>query len=384
MRIAIAPNAFRGSLSAQRAVECIRDGLQRSRLRDAELIGMPLADGGDGTLDTIIDGLGGERSVVTVKNPLGEAVEATYGVLNDGSTAVIELARASGVELIPRAARNPMVTTSWGTGELIRAAVERGVKRIFIGMGGSATVEGGAGCLQALGVRLLDVHGDNIPTGGAGLAHLARIEVAPARELLGETQIVLLSDVTNPLLGKKGAARIFGPQKGADPAMVEQLDANLGIFAEVMQRDLGKDVVALAGAGAAGGFGAGIVGCLDAELSPGGATIIKLLGYDKQLPDVDLIVTGEGKLDAQTVGGKAVQSIAEFAKQIGVPVVALAGMLEADPATLQSIGISAAWSIVPGVCTLDEAIQHAGEWLTSSAEHLGNMLALRVGENAHR
>jgi glycerate 2-kinase len=376
MRIAIAPNAFRGSLSAQRAVDCIADGLRRSRLNAPTLISMPLADGGDGTLDTILDGLGGQRITVTVKNPLGEPAEATYGLLNDGSTAVIELARASGVEMIPRSARNPMITTSWGTGELIRAAAERGVQRIFIGMGGSATVEGGAGCLQALGVRLLDAAGHDIPTGGTGLAQLAHIDPTPARQLLNQTQIVLLSDVTNPLVGKFGAARIFGPQKGADPAMVELLDANLSRFAEVMKRDLGKDVVDLAGSGAAGGFGAGMVGCLGAELSPGGATIIKLLGYDKQLAQVDLIVTGEGKLDAQTVGGKAVQSIAEAARQFNVPVVALAGMLDADPATLHAIGINAAWSIVPGVCSLDEAIKNAGEWLTRAAEHLGNVLAL--------
>ena len=378
MRIAIAPNAFRGSLSAQRAVTCIADGLRRSRLATPDLIAMPLADGGDGTLDTILDGLGGQRITVTVKNPLGQPVEATYGLLNDSTTAVIELARASGVELIPRSARNPMITTSWGTGELIRAAVERGVQRIFIGMGGSATVEGAAGCLQALGVRLLDAAGRDIPTGGAGLALLAHIDPTAAQQLLHHTQIVLLSDVTNPLIGERGAARIFGPQKGADTAMVEQLDANLSLFAEVMKHDLDKDVVALAGSGAAGGFGAGMVGCLDAALSPGGATIIKLLGYDRQLAQVDLIITGEGKLDAQTVGGKAVQSIAEVARQFNVPVVALAGMLEADPATLYEIGISAAWSIVPGACSLDDALKNAGDWLTRSAEHLGNILALRL------
>lgn len=376
MRIAIAPNAFRGSLTAQRAVECIAAGLRRSRLENLDLLAMPLADGGDGTLDTIIDGLGGERIAVTVKNPLGQPVEATYGWLKGETTAVIEMARASGVELIPRAARNPMITTSWGTGELIRAAVEHGAQRIYIGMGGSATVDGGAGCLQALGVRLLDENGQDIPTGGAGLAQLAHIEVAPAEQLVGKTQIVLLSDVTNPLIGERGAARIFGPQKGADPAMVEQLDANLSRFADVIRRDVGREVVDLAGSGAAGGFGAGIVGCLGAALSPGGATIIKLLGYDQQLPSVDLIVTGEGKLDAQTVGGKAVQSIAEAAQQCKVPVVALAGMLDADPDTLHAIGISAAWSIVPRVCTLDEAITHAPTWLTNTAQHLGNVLAL--------
>jgi glycerate kinase len=381
MRIAIAPNAFRGSLTAQQAVGCISDGLLRSRLnsprRTLELLPMPLADGGDGTLDVILDGMGGEHLTANVTDPLGAPITATYGYVAATRTAVIEMARSSGVELIARQARNPLLTTSYGSGELINAALARGAQRILIGMGGSATVEGAAGCLQALGVRLLDRAGADIPRGGAGLAHLARIEAAATRQRLAGVDLVLLSDVSNPLVGERGAARVFGPQKGATPAMVEQLDANLAIFAAIIQRDLGVDVLTVAGGGAAGGFGAGLVGCVGATLLPGGATIIDLLGYEAQLAaGVDLILTGEGKLDSQTVGGKAVQSMAEVARRRGIPVVAFAGVVDADAAALAQMGIQAAWSIVPGPCALDAALQLAPAWLAGVAEQLGNTLAL--------
>jgi glycerate kinase len=376
MRIAIAPNSFRGSLTAHRAVACISEGLRASHLPDLDLLPMPLADGGDGTLDTILDGLGGERLTATVTDPLGAPIQATYGYVERDHTAVIEMARASGVELIPRAARNPMLTTSFGTGELIREALARGARRVLIGMGGSATVEGAAGCLQALGVRLLDEVGQDIPRGGAGLARLVRIDARAAQARLAGADLILLSDVTNPLTGAMGAAHVFGPQKGATPAMVEQLEANLAHFAAIIKRDVGVEVQDLPGSGAAGGLGAGLVGCVGARLLPGGATIIELLGYEARLQGVDLIITGEGKLDSQTVGGKAVQAIAHSARRLGIPVVALAGLIEADPETLAQLGIQAAWSLVPGPCALDEAIRHAEAWLTRAAHHLGNLLAL--------
>jgi glycerate 2-kinase len=375
MKIALAPNAYRGSLSAQQAVACMAAGLRRSPLAPLDLIEMPLADGGDGTLETLLAGHG-ERITMTVRNPLGAPVSATYGVINHGNSAVIELARASGVELIPRSARNPLLATSAGTGDLIRAAVERGVQQVYIGMGGSATVEGGAGCLQALGVRLLDAHGRDVPPGGAGLSQLAHIDPKPARDWLGKVALVLLADVTNPLLGERGAARIFGPQKGATLEMVDQLERNLAQLADVIQRDLGVDVRNVPGGGAAGGFGAGLVGCVGAALVPGGATILSLLGYDQQLVGVEMILTGEGKLDAQTVGGKAVQSIAQVAQRLHIPVIALAGTLDADAETLRQIGIDAAWSILRRPCTFDDALSHAAEWLTDAAAQIGSLLAL--------
>ncbi len=379
MRIAVAPNSFRGSLTAIEATEAIIAGLSRSALNNMpgslQTLPMPLADGGDGTLEVLIRGLGGELVTVSVTGPLGSPVLAAMGLLSDGQTAVIEMARASGVELLPRHLRNPLIATTYGTGELIREALRRGYRRFVLGIGGSATVDGAAGCLQALGVRLLDETGAEIPRGGGGLSKLARID-ASALQAIGEVEITVLCDVTNPLIGPNGAARVFGPQKGADPAMVEHLEANLAHYAEIVRRDLGVDITRMPGGGAAGGIGAGLVAFLNAKLAPGGATLISLLGYDRKLAGVDLVITGEGKLDSQTVGGKAVQRIAEVAAQAGVPVVAFAGTLEADGESLRTMGIQAAWSIVPGPCTLDEAITHSAEWLARGATELGNVLAL--------
>ncbi len=377
MRIAVAPNAFRGSLTALQAVDAITGGLRRSALKDPQILPMPLADGGDGTLDILINGLGGERMTISVTGPNGLPVQAMMGLLGDGQTAMIEMARASGVELVPRPLRNPLIATTYGTGELMRAALQHGCRRFVIGIGGSATVDGAAGCMQALGARLLDKSGTEIPRGAGGLAQLAHIDTDSLKPLRDQgIDITVLCDVTNPLIGPNGAARIFGPQKGADSAMVETLEVNLTHFAEVIRRDLGIDVTTIPGGGAAGGFGAGFVAFLGAKLAPGGPTLISLLGYDRQLADVDLIITGEGKLDSQTGGGKAVQSIAEVANRAGVPVIAFAGTLEADSASLNAIGIRAAWSIVPGPCSLDEALTNGAQWLVRAATEVGNLLAL--------
>jgi glycerate 2-kinase len=374
MKIAIAPNAFRGSLTAIEAVECIAAGFRQAAIPNLELISMPLADGGDGTLDTLLSQLGGEKISVTVCGPDGEPVAADMGLLADGRTAVIEMARASGVELIPLSRRNPLITTTYGTGELIRAAWDRGYREFLIGIGGSATVDGGAGCFQAVGAQLLDRSGAEIPRGGGSLSELAAINVSALVPFLAEGKFTVLSDVTNPLLGENGAARVFGPQKGANPVMVEQLEAALTNFASVIKQDLGIEVVQLAGGGAAGGFGAGLVAFLNASITPGAAELISLLNYNRLLAGVNLLITGEGKLDAQTSGGKAVQTIAQLAHQQGIPVVALAGKVETTPASLAAMGVRSAWSIVPGPCSLDEAIRHAREWLTNAALNLGQFV----------
>jgi glycerate kinase len=381
MRIAVAPNAFRGSLTAIEAADAIIAGLNASALHDLgtdlQTLSMPLADGGDGTLDILIRGLGGERVTLTVTGPLGSPVRADMGILADGRTAIIEMARASGVELVPRPLRNPLITTTCGTGELMLEALRRGCRHLLIGIGGSATVDGAAGCVQALGARLLDQSGTEIPPGGGGLSRLASIEASALKPLLEGVTITVLCDVTNPLIGPLGAARVFGPQKGATPEMVEILEANLTHFADVIRRDLGVDVAHIPGGGAAGGIGAGLVAFASASLVPGGKTLINLLGYEQQLTGADLVITGEGKLDAQTGGGKAVQRIAEAAARAGVPVMAFAGTLDADGKGLRQMGIQSAWSIVPGPCTLDEALAHGAEWLTRAATELGNLLALR-------
>ena len=376
MRIAVAPNAFRGSMTARTAADTIIGGLRRSALKNLDVLPMPLADGGDGTLDVLLGGLGGERLTVTVTGPLGAPVEAEIGLLADGTTAVIEMAQASGVELVPRQKRNPLLATSYGTGELILAGLKRGYRHFVIGLGGSATVEGGAGCLQALGARLLDSAGNDIPRGGSGLSQLASIDMSELQHVIQGASFKVLCDVTNSLIGPLGAARIFGPQKGANPAAVETLERNLTHFADVIARDLGVDVRALPGGGAAGGFGAGLNAFLRAEIVPGAETLITMLGYDKQLEGVDLLITGEGKLDAQTSAGKAVNAIASVAHRFNIPVVALAGTLDADDAALYAMGIQAAWSIVPGPCSLDDALTHGEQWLTEGAIQLGNLLAI--------
>jgi glycerate kinase len=299
------------------------------------------------------------------------------GLLADGRSAVIEMARASGVELVPRDRRNPLTTTSFGTGELMLAAVRRGCHHLLIGIGGSATVDGAAGCVQALGARLLDTSGAEIPSGGGALSRLASIDARAMKDALAGVTVTVLCDVTNPLIGPLGAARVFGPQKGATPAMVETLEANLTHFAALIRRDLGLDVVNTPGGGAAGGLGAGLVAFADATLAPGGATVIDLLGYARKLDGVDLVITGEGKLDAQTGGGKAVQRIAEVAERAGIPVVALAGALEADGPALRQMGIQSAWSIIQAPCSLDEALARGADWLAQAATELGNLLALR-------
>ena len=377
MKIAVAPNAFRGSLSAIQATDAISAGLCRSALPAPEIVPMPLADGGDGTLDVLLHGLGGERVRYTVTGPLGSPIQAAIGLLTGGDTAVIEIAQASGVELIPRPQRNPLIATTYGTGELIRAALEHGCQRILIGIGGSATVDGAAGCVQALGARLFDESGADIPRGGGGLSRLASIDVSGLTPLLKGAEITVLHDVTNPLIGPDGAARIFGPQKGASPAIVETLDANLTHFAALIRRDLGIDVATLPGGGSAGGLGAGLPAFLGARLAPGGPAIIELLGYERQFAGVDLVITGEGKLDAQTSGGKAVMAIAQSARRAGIPVIALAGRLDADSAALNEMGIHAAWSIIPEPCTLRDAIEHGAAWLARAATELGNTLAIR-------
>ncbi len=378
MKIAVAPNAFRGSLSAIQAAEAISAGLRRSALASPEIVLMPLADGGDGTLDVLLHGLGGERVCYTVTGPLGSPVQAAMGLLTGGDTAVIEIAQASGVELIPRPQRNPLIATTYGTGELIRIALERGCRRILIGIGGSATVDGAAGCVQALGARLLDDSGADIPRGGSGLSRLASIDVSGLSPLLKSAEIIVLHDVTNPLIGPDGAARVFGPQKGATPAIVETLEANLSHFAAIIRRDLGIDITTMPGGGSAGGLGAGLPAFLGARLAPGGPTIIELLGYERQFAGVDLVITGEGKLDTQTSGGKAVKSIAQSARRAGIPVIALAGRLDADSAALNEMGIHAAWSIIPEPCTLHEALEHGAAWLARAATELGNPLAINI------
>jgi len=333
VKIVIAPDSFKGTLSAAEVARAIAEGIRAIRplagQADWELIEVPVADGGEGTIEAVLAAVPGRRVSATVKSPLLTEVKADYAVFRlpgrgDGRTAVVEMAQASGLTLVPEKKRNPLFTTTFGTGQLVLHAIKEGCREILIGMGGSATVDGGAGMAAALGVRLLDEKGKDIPLGGAGLTRLYRIDLS-RRISLSRLWFIALSDVTNPLLGENGAAKVFGPQKGATPRMVEVLEKNLARLARIIKRDVGVDVCEIPGAGAAGGLGAGIVAFLDGKITPGIEAVVELVGLKEKIRGADLVITGEGKFDLQTARGKAPMGVAKAAAELGVPTIAICG-----------------------------------------------------------
>src|SRR5207302_10724413 len=299
MRIVIAPNAFKGSLSALDAAEAIAEGV-RVAAADAELVLVPIADGGDGTVDALVAATQGERRTLRVRGPLDDSVDAEYGLIDAGSSAVIEMAKAAGLALVPPAKRDPRVTTTYGVGELLQRGYEEGARHFIVGIGGSATNDGGAGMARSLGYHLLGDQGHGLPPGGLALRNLARIHVGGVHANWNDAQVDVACDVTNPLTGPTGASAVYGPQKGATPEMVAELDAALKHFAEVIRHDLGVDVEQLPGAGAAGGLGAGLVAFSGAKLRPGAEMVMEALHLDERLKGADLVITGEGRLDSQT------------------------------------------------------------------------------------
>ena len=368
MKIIVAPNTFKGSLSAVDAAAVIREGIL-AVLSDANVIQMPVADGGDGTAEVLLHGLGGHFVEQTdVCDPLGVPRPATFGLLDDGSTAVIEMASASGLWLVPPNRLDPLITTSYGTGQLIKASLNRGCKRIIVGVGGSATVDGGAGLMQALGVKLLDTHGMDIPPGGAGLRFLSTIDTSSIDPRLRSVEIVVACDVDNPLIGVSGAARVFGPQKGTTPDRVEQLEANLIQYAAIVERDLRIPISAVPRGGAAGGVAAGLLAFLNGRLVSGIDLVLDLLAFDAQVKDADLVITSEGKIDAQTAAGKAPIGVARAAKKYGVPVIALAGHVADDLALVYEQGIDAVMSILPRPMPLEQAVDESRALLRSGTE----------------
>ena len=375
MKIAVCPNAFRGSLSSFEAADAIVQGLMASNLA-CECVIMPLADGGDDTLEVWRRAVSAELIEETVDNPLGLPLAAQYGLKD--KTALIEMARASGIELIAPRHRNPMHTTTYGTGQLIRSAVEHGATEILVGVGGSATVDGGAGCLQALGAKLLNENGISIEHGGGHLHKIATLDATALQELLRDVTIKVLCDVDNPLVGERGAAEVFGPQKGASPPLVRQLVDNLIHFAEIVARDVGVDIAHIPSTGAAGGLSGGLYGVAGAELVSGVQTLISACGYAERLAqgDIDLLITGEGKLDSQTSGGKAPLGIAQIAQQHQIPVIGIAGAVTVEPVELAKWGIVSAFSLLPEITDLDTALQNGRVWLTRTAHMLGNVLAI--------
>jgi glycerate kinase len=366
MKVVIAPDKFKGSLTAPQAAEAIARGVQAA-CPDATLDLVPMADGGEGTVAALVSATKGTIRRASVTNPLGRPVEAEFGLLGDGRTAVIEMAAASGLVLVPPDQRDPRWTSTRGTGELILAAIEAGASHVIVGIGGSATNDGGAGMAQALGYRLLDKDGQEIPPGGGNLGRLSRIE-RPATLPAAHAQIDVACDVDNPLCGPRGATAVYGPQKGATPPIIAGLDANLRHLAGVIERDLGRAVADLPGAGAAGGLGAGLVAFAGGRLRPGVELVIEAVGLERRLARADLCLTAEGAIDHQTAHGKTPVGVSRLARSLGVPALALAGTLGEGAEAVLHEGIDAYFSICSGPMALEEAIERAGGLLASAAE----------------
>ena len=340
MKIVVAPDSFKGSLTAVEVADAIEQGI-REIFPEAEIVKIPMADGGDGTVQCLVNATEGEILKEKVTGPLEDEVLASYGILGDKKTAVIEMAEASGLTLVPENKRNPLITTTYGTGQLIKAALDQGCRKMIIGIGGSATNDGGAGMVQALGVKLLDREGKEIGFGGGELKKVFRIDTKYLDNRLSETKVLVASDVSNPLCGPKGASWIYGPQKGATPEIIKELDESLAHFAEIVKRDLNKDVKDIPGAGAAGGLGASLMAFLDAELRPGIEIVIEIVRLEQAIKDADLVITGEGKIDSQTIYGKAPIGVARIAKKYNIPVIAVAAIIGDDADIVHQYGINA-------------------------------------------
>jgi len=367
MKIVVAPDSFKGSLTALKVADAIRDGIKRV-VPEAEIDEVPMADGGEGTVQALVDATDGQMITEEVCDPLGNQIEADFGILGDGVTAVIEMAAASGLPLVPEARRNPMFTTTYGTGELIRAALDRGCRKLIVGIGGSATVDGGAGMAQALGARLLDKNGDEVSRGGGGLENLDRIDVSKLDPRITESATVVACDVDNPLIGPRGGPEVYGPQKGATPEMVRKLDEYLDKYADIIKRDLGADVKEVPGAGAAGGLGAGLMAFLNAELRSGIDIVIEASGLEQHLKGADLVITGEGKIDRQTIYGKTPIGVARAAKKYGIPVIGIGGGISEDASVVYENGIDALMSIISYPMSLEAAMARAYDLLADAAE----------------
>lgn len=374
--IVLAPDSYKESLTAKQVCEAMQAGFA-SVWPGARFEQVPMADGGEGTVRSLVDATGGQPFTATVTGPLGEPVEAEYGVLGDGVTGVIEMAAASGLELVPTDRRDPMVATTYGTGELVLACLDRGVRRLIIGIGGSATNDGGAGFASALGARLLDADGHELPPGGAALARLASIDVTGLDPRLGELVVEVASDVTNPLCGPEGASAVYGPQKGASPEQVAELDAALGVLADRLQQDLGRSVADLPGAGAAGGLGAGLLAFTSATLQPGIDIVIRHTRLADRVAGADLVVTGEGRMDAQTRFGKTPFGVAKVAHAAGVPVIGVAGSLGAGVDELDDV-FAAIFPVIGRLAPLPEVLAEAADNVERTCRNIGAVLALGV------
>ncbi len=369
----VAPDSFKESMTAKEVCNAMEKGIKKADPA-AEVIKVPMADGGEGTVDSLVDATHGQRVIVEVTGPLGNKISAYYGILGNGTTAVIEMAKASGLEIVEKKKRNPMITTTFGTGELIRDALDHNVKEIIIGLGGSSTNDGGSGMAQALGAKLLDQNNHQIPFGGGNLDKLDKIDISNLDSRLRDVKIILASDVTNPLIGKEGASRVFGPQKSATPEMVEKLENNLQHYAKIVKRDLNKDVASVSGAGAAGGLGAGLMAFTTCEMRRGVDLAIEVTKLEEKIRDADYVFTGEGGTDFQTKFGKTPYGVAKLGKKYHKPVISLAGYLGEGIDSLYSEGFTAIFGIIPGACDLSTALKNGPSNVARTIENIVRLL----------
>lgn len=377
MKVLVAPDSFKGSLAALKVATAIEEGIRRV-FPQAEVRKVPMADGGEGTVQSLIDATGGKFIRKEVIGPLGEKVMAFYGILGDKRTAVVEMAAASGLPLVPPEKRDPSKTTTYGTGELIVDALGKGCRDFIVGIGGSATTDGGAGMAQALGAELLDREGREIGFGGEKLRKLDRINISNLDARIGESTVTVASDVDNPLCGEKGAAHVYGPQKGASPEMAEELEEALEHFAKILKRDLGRDVRDVPGAGAAGGLGAGLIAFLGAELRPGIDIVMETVQLEKKLKDVDLVITGEGKMDEQTIYGKTPFGVAKLAKKYKKPVMGICGTLGEGGEILYQHGFDVILANLKAPMSLEKAMKETRRLTVETTERA--MRILKIGD----
>jgi glycerate kinase len=376
LKILVAPDSFKGSLTAMEAAENIKRGIHNYDSKtEVELL--PMADGGEGTVQSLVDATDGKIIEELVTGPLGEEVKAFYGLLGDGKTAVIEMAAASGLPLVPENKRNPLLTTTYGTGELIASALDRKVEKIIVGIGGSATNDAGVGMAQALGAEILDAKGQQIEFGGGNLDQIEKINLDKLDSRLKDVEVIVACDVDNPLYGKNGAAYVYGPQKGADQEMVEILDQNLRHFNQKSIDELNINTNKIAGAGAAGGLGAGLVAFLNAELRAGIDIILDFIKFEEKLEDVDLVITGEGMLDGQSIYGKTPIGVSRSAAKKNIPVIAVAGTLGEGVEKILDHGINSYFSIIDRPANLAEIVEESPELIAKLVEQIMRTINLK-------
>lgn len=380
MKVVIAIDSFKGSLSSMEAGHAIEVGIRKAR-PDAKVVIKPLADGGEGTTDSLIEGLGGSRIRVNVTGPMGTPVSADYGYLEQSDTAVLEMAGAAGITLVPDARKNPLAATTFGVGEMINDALRRGCRNFIVGIGGSATNDGGLGMLKALGYVFLDESGDDVGEGAQALSRIASIQSDHVNPVLASCHFHVACDVNNPLCGPNGATYIYGPQKGVTEDMKEPLDQAMAHYARVTADTMHNNFAGTPGAGAAGGMGFAFLSYLNARLTPGIDLILDAIELEQDVKDADVVVTGEGRLDHQTAMGKAPVGVARLAKKYGASVIAFAGSVTRDAAACNAAGIDAYFPIIRGVTTLEEAMkpENAKENLAATAEQVFRLLSLGTG-----